>query len=91
MDLATNHPTAPLPKTANWSVGGTLLGAIASFEYCQYQRRQERIRMKRTVEVYQESVAEKRRQEYEAKVREQEAAERQRAEEAKRKPWYKLW
>ncbi|KAF6809445.1 hypothetical protein CSOJ01_06923 [Colletotrichum sojae] len=75
-------------KAANWAVGGFLMGSIASFEYCQYRRRQERVRMKRTVEVYQETMAEKR-------AREAEALEKRRLEEeaakASQRAWYKFW
>ncbi|KAH0439400.1 hypothetical protein CcaCcLH18_02877 [Colletotrichum camelliae] len=75
-------------KASNWAVGSFLLGAAGRHEYCQYERLQERIRMKRTVEVYQESMAEKRR-------REAAAAMEQKAEEAavkaSQKAWYKFW
>ncbi|TEA18391.1 Cytochrome c oxidase assembly protein COX20 [Colletotrichum sidae] len=59
-------------KSANWAVGGFL----------------ERIRMKRTVEVYQESLVDKRRRELEQlqKLQEQQAE----VEKAK-KAWYNFW
>ncbi|KAK2735102.1 hypothetical protein CKAH01_07886 [Colletotrichum kahawae] len=75
-------------KASNWAVGSFLLGAAGRHEYCQYERLQERIRMKRTVEVYQENMAEKRR-------REAAAAMEQKVEEAavkaSQKAWYKFW
>ncbi|KAL0939730.1 uncharacterized protein CTRU02_206339 [Colletotrichum truncatum] len=76
-------------KSANWAVGSFLAGAAGYFEYCQYQRRQERIRMKRTVEVYQESMAEKHRRDAEAL--EKKKLEEQAAVKASQKSWYKFW
>ncbi|KAF6828577.1 mitochondrial cytochrome c oxidase protein 20-like protein [Colletotrichum plurivorum] len=87
-NLDYSHEIGTPLKAANWAVGGFLMGSIASFEYCQYQRRQERVRMKRTVEVYQETMAEKR-------AREAEALEKRRLEEeavkASQRAWYKFW
>lgn len=82
-------PTSGTPaKAANWAVGSFIAGAAGYFEYCQYQRRQERIRMKRTVEVYQESLFEKRRKESEALERKKQEEE---AVKASQKAWYKFW
>ncbi|TDZ21693.1 Cytochrome c oxidase assembly protein COX20 [Colletotrichum orbiculare MAFF 240422] len=75
-------------KSANWAVGGFLVGSAGWFEYCQYQRRQERIRMKRTVEVYQESLVDKRRRELE---QQQKLQEQQAEEEKAKKAWYNFW
>ncbi|KAK5995582.1 Cytochrome c oxidase assembly COX20-like protein [Cladobotryum mycophilum] len=75
-------------RAANWAVGFFVLGSIASFEYCQYQRRAERIQMKRHIEV----VTENRREQ--AKKLADEKREQRRAEEgqkAKEKSWYKFW
>lgn len=80
---------------ANWAVGGALSGAVASYEYCQWKRRQERVRMKRAVEVYQGSLAEKHRREYEARVAEKEAAAAEAAKASadvtSKKAWYRFW
>ncbi|TDZ48214.1 hypothetical protein CTRI78_v008361 [Colletotrichum trifolii] len=59
-------------KSANWAVGGFL----------------ERIRMKRTVEVYQESLVDKRRRELE---QQQKLQEQQAEEEKAKKAWYNFW
>ncbi|KAL2752066.1 hypothetical protein ACRALDRAFT_2030303 [Sodiomyces alcalophilus JCM 7366] len=81
---------APVPKVANWAVGSTIAGAAASFEWCQYRRRQERVRMQRAVEVFQHSMKEKQR-EAEAKRLEQEEAAKKEAEATKQRSWYTLW
>ncbi|KXH39992.1 hypothetical protein CSIM01_10823 [Colletotrichum simmondsii] len=79
-------------KAANWAVGSFLIGCIGSYEYCQMKRRQERVKMKRTVEVYQETMIDKRRREIE-QLKQQ--AEQKKAEEeakaASQKSWYKFW
>ncbi|KAF4810803.1 Cytochrome c oxidase assembly protein COX20 [Colletotrichum siamense] len=75
-------------KASNWAVGSFLLGAAGRHEYCQYERLQERIRMKRTVEVYQETMAEKRRKEAAAALEQKKAEE---AVKASQKAWYKFW
>lgn len=86
-----SHHSAPVPKVANWAVGSTIAGAAASFEWCQYKRRQERVRMRRAVEVFQDSIKEKQK-EAEAKKAEEEAA-RKEAEAAnkKQRSWYTIW
>ncbi|KAJ0159464.1 Cytochrome c oxidase protein 20, mitochondrial [Colletotrichum tanaceti] len=76
-------------KAANWAVGSFLIGCIGQFEYCQYLRRQERHRMKRTVEVYQETMLEKRRRELDQLKQKQEAEEAAKA--VSQKAWYKFW
>ncbi|KAK1986515.1 hypothetical protein LZ30DRAFT_581907 [Colletotrichum cereale] len=79
-------------KAANWGVYSFIAGAGGQYEYCQYLRRQERIRMKRTVEVYQETLVEKRRRELDQLKQQQE--QKQKAEEAAKasqKAWYKFW
>lgn len=56
------------------------------------KRRQERVKMKRTVEVYQETMVDKRRREIEQLK--QQAEQRKADEEAKaasQKSWYKFW
>lgn len=42
---------APIPKSANWAVGSGIAVSVFAYEYCQYQRRVERGKMKRVVEV----------------------------------------
>ncbi|KAF0315408.1 Cytochrome c oxidase protein 20 mitochondrial [Colletotrichum asianum] len=75
-------------KASNWAVGSFLLGAAGRHEYCQYERLQERIRMKRTVEVYQETMAEKRRKEAAAALEQKKSEE---VAKASQKAWYKFW
>ncbi|KAK1590178.1 uncharacterized protein LY79DRAFT_555298 [Colletotrichum navitas] len=75
-------------KAANWAVYSFVAGSAGQYEYCQYLRRQERIKMKRTVEVYQETMAEKRRRELEQLKQQQQAEE---AAKASQKAWYKFW
>ncbi|KAH6686786.1 hypothetical protein F5X68DRAFT_207945 [Plectosphaerella plurivora] len=83
---------APVPKAANWAFGGFLAGCVMSFEYCQWKRRQERVNMRRAVEVYQDNLAEKHRQDYEERVLQQEQAAQAAAESAKKGgSWYKFW
>ncbi|ATY63100.1 Cox20 FAM36A [Cordyceps militaris] len=74
-------------KAANWAVGMFVMGAAASYEYCQYSRRVEKRNMKRAVEVHAENqrlqaakLAERR--ELARKLEERKAAERR---------WYKFW
>ncbi|POR36139.1 Cytochrome c oxidase protein 20, mitochondrial [Tolypocladium paradoxum] len=75
-------------KAANWAVGMFVLGSVASYEYCQYQRRSERTQMKRHIEVVSENRREQARKAAEEK-REQLRLEQER--EAAQKPWYKPW
>ncbi|KAM6478988.1 cytochrome oxidase biogenesis protein, Cox20 subunit [Trichoderma sp. SZMC 28011] len=75
-------------KSANWAVGFFLLGSIASYEYCQYQRRAEKIQMKRHIEVVTQNRKEQ------AKKLAEERREQLRIEEeqrARNKAWYKFW
>ncbi|OLN96191.1 Cytochrome c oxidase protein 20, mitochondrial [Colletotrichum chlorophyti] len=78
-------------KAAHWAVGGFMAGCTVAFEYCQYKRRQERIRMKRTVEVYQETLVEKKRRELEQLKQEHEKKAEEEATKAAQKSWYKFW
>ncbi|KAM0327227.1 hypothetical protein ACHAQA_006362 [Verticillium albo-atrum] len=85
---------APIPKVANWAVGSTLAGAAASYEYCQWKRRQERVRMRRTVEVYHEAMADKHKKEAEARREARDEAAKAKeaaAAAAKQGAWYKFW
>lgn len=75
-------------KAANWAVGMFVLGSTASYEYCQYLRRAERIQMKRHIEVVSENkreLARKAAEEKQAQLR----LEQERI--AAQKPWYKFW
>ncbi|KAF7555744.1 hypothetical protein G7046_g6486 [Stylonectria norvegica] len=75
-------------KAANWAVGFFVLGSVASFEYCQFLRRSERIQMKRHIEVVTENRKEQTKKLAEARK------EKQRLElerKAREKPWYKVW
>ncbi|CEJ90290.1 hypothetical protein VHEMI06083 [[Torrubiella] hemipterigena] len=72
-------------KAANWAVGFFLLGSAASYEYCQYKRRAERIQMQRTIEVVAEKKREQAKKAEEAKQKREE--ERKKAEHR----WYKFW
>ncbi|KOS18281.1 Cytochrome c oxidase protein 20 [Escovopsis weberi] len=75
-------------RASNWAVGFFVLGSIASYEYCQYQRRAERIQMKRNIEVVSAN-----RREQAKKLAEEQRAQRQAEEErkTKEKSWYKFW
>lgn len=85
-----------LTRATQWAYGTFLGGSIVCYEYCQFQRRQERAKMKRCVEV----VAAKRKNARAAaeenkrlaeESRETEARHEQLRPEQKRKPWYKPW
>ncbi|TQS31962.1 hypothetical protein Golomagni_07741 [Golovinomyces magnicellulatus] len=77
-----------IQKSANWAVGFFLVGSIASYEYCQYQRRAERISMKRHIEVVTQNQRQKAKDEAEKKIeKERFDLERKAAE----KRWYKFW
>lgn len=65
-----------------------VLGSTASYEYCQYLRRAERIQMKRHIEVVSENKRELARKAVEEK-KEQIRLEQERI--AAQKPWYKFW
>lgn len=81
----------PIPKAANWAVGTGALAAMGQYEYCQWQRRQEREKMKRVVEVYAAKTARERR-EKEAEERRKREEERARVEEERRgRGWWKFW
>ncbi|KND89330.1 Cytochrome c oxidase protein 20, mitochondrial [Tolypocladium ophioglossoides CBS 100239] len=75
-------------KSANWAVGIFVLGSVASYEYCQYQRRSERIQMKRHIEVVTQNKREQARKAAEDK-REQLRLEQE--QKASQRPWYKPW
>lgn len=77
-----------IQKSANWAVGFFLLGSIASYEYCQYKRRAERISMKRHIEVVSQNQRQKAKEDAEKKAeKERQELERKAAE----KRWYKFW
>ncbi|KAJ3496833.1 hypothetical protein NLG97_g2365 [Lecanicillium saksenae] len=75
-------------SAANWAVGMFVMGATASYEYCQYNRRTEKRNMKRAVEVHAEN------QRAQAqKMAEQRELARKLEEERKaaERRWYKFW
>lgn len=86
--ILTRIYTGNAIKAANWAVGMFVLGSMASYEYCQYLRRGERIQMKRHIEVVTENKREQARKLAEEK-REQARIERERI--AVQRPWYKFW
>ncbi|KAK3952335.1 hypothetical protein QBC32DRAFT_398003 [Pseudoneurospora amorphoporcata] len=89
----------PIPKAANWGVGCGILGAMAQYEYCQWQRRKEKEKMQRVVAVYTKKQAESRAKE--AKERREKAERGEVTQEvpgkgkgegeAQKKSWYKFW
>ncbi|CCC12928.1 hypothetical protein SMACR_06070 [Sordaria macrospora] len=87
----------PIPKAANWGVGCGIVGAMAQYEYCQWQRRKEKEKMQRVVAVYTKKQAESRAKEAkEARERREKAAELEgKGEEGgggqRKKSWYKFW
>ncbi|RBQ75847.1 hypothetical protein FVER53590_04698 [Fusarium verticillioides] len=75
-------------SAANWAVGMFVLGSMASYEWCQYLRREERRQMKRHIEVVSENRREQARKIQEAR-REHDKLEAEK--KAAGKPWYKVW
>ncbi|KJZ77608.1 hypothetical protein HIM_02785 [Hirsutella minnesotensis 3608] len=75
-------------KAANWGVGMFVLGSILSYEYCQFQRRAERIQMKRHIEMVSES---KREQMRKAAEEQQERLRQEQEKKASQQSWYKFW
>ncbi|CAM1504050.1 Fc.00g016410.m01.CDS01 [Cosmosporella sp. VM-42] len=75
-------------KATNWAVGFFVLGSMASYEYCQYLRRAERIQMKRHIEVVTENRKEQAKKLAEAK---KEQLRLQQERKAAEKAWYKFW
>lgn len=83
---------ASIPKAANWAVGAFALTSILSYEYCQAKRRDELVKMKRVVEVYNRKQGEMKQKEEEAKRKKQQRqAEEEAARVAAQKSWYKFW
>ncbi|KAK1776659.1 hypothetical protein QBC45DRAFT_212314 [Copromyces sp. CBS 386.78] len=90
----------PIPKAANWGVGCGILGAMAQYEYCQWQRRKEKEKMQRVVAVYTKKQAESRAKEAKERREKAEGGEvtqevvpgKGKGEgEAQKKSWYKFW
>ncbi|KAF4449761.1 Cytochrome c oxidase protein 20, mitochondrial [Fusarium austroafricanum] len=75
-------------NAANWAVGIFVLGSMASYEWCQYLRREERRQMKRHIEVVSENRREQARKIQEAR-REHDKLEAEK--KLTEKPWYKVW
>ncbi|KHE82489.1 cytochrome oxidase biogenesis protein, Cox20 subunit [Neurospora crassa] len=89
----------PIPKAANWGVGCGIVGAMAQYEYCQWQRRKEKEKMQRVVAVYTKKQAENRAKEAK-EAKEKKAAEKGEVVQGtsmtapggeKKKSWYKFW
>lgn len=64
-----------------------LLGSTASYEYCQYRRRAERLQMKRSIEI----VTEKRREAEQRRIMAEAGSIRAQREQEAKRPWYKFW
>ncbi|KAJ4170552.1 hypothetical protein NW754_006692 [Fusarium falciforme] len=75
-------------SAANWAVGVFVLGSMASYEWCQYLRREERRQMKRHIEVVSENRREQAKKISEAR---QEHARLEAEKKAAEKAWYKFW
>ncbi|KAF5601507.1 Cox20 FAM36A [Fusarium pseudocircinatum] len=75
-------------SAANWAVGMFVLGSMASYEWCQYLRREERRQMKRHIEVVSENRREQARKIQEAR---HEHDKLEAEKKAAVKPWYKVW
>ncbi|KAK1831037.1 hypothetical protein QBC39DRAFT_372347 [Podospora conica] len=84
----------PLTRAANWAVGAGAVAAALQYEWCQHQRREERAKMVRMVEVYtarqaaEKEAAERRRKEAEVKKAEGKAVE---GGGGKGGGWWKFW
>ncbi|PHH85903.1 hypothetical protein CDD83_11019 [Cordyceps sp. RAO-2017] len=76
-------------KAANWAVGIFVLGSVASYEYCQYRRRAERIQMKRHIEIVSEARREQARRLAEEKEEQRLRLEQERV--SAQRPWYRFW
>ncbi|KAL0468332.1 cytochrome oxidase biogenesis protein, Cox20 subunit [Neurospora intermedia] len=88
----------PIPKAANWGVGCGIVGAMAQYEYCQWQRRKEKEKMQRVVAVYTKKQAENRAKEAKEAKEKAEKGEVQvqgmsmtAPGGGEKKSWYKFW
>lgn len=85
----------PIPKAANWGVGCGIVGAMAQYEYCQWQRRKEKEKMQRVVAVYTKKQAENRAKEAKEAKEKAVKGEGQGSPIAPggetKKSWYKFW
>ncbi|KAI0475243.1 hypothetical protein GGR56DRAFT_645224 [Xylariaceae sp. FL0804] len=77
-----------IATAVQWSFGGFLIGAIAKWEYCRAQRRQEKAAMALLIETRERKQLEKKR---EMEEKAAEAARRRKEEEDKARRWYKFW
>ncbi|KAF5024912.1 hypothetical protein F66182_2996 [Fusarium sp. NRRL 66182] len=75
-------------SAANWAVGVFILGSMASYEWCQYLRREERRQMKRHIEVVSETRKEQAKKIAEARMQH---AKLEAEKKATEKPWYRIW
>lgn len=79
---------AKLFQALNWGVGGFVLSSLVGWEYCQAQRRKEKMAIARVVEVMDRKAAEKKQKAEEAARRQKEAEEKAKADAQR---WYKFW
>ncbi|KAK3306022.1 uncharacterized protein B0T15DRAFT_216302 [Chaetomium strumarium] len=84
----------PIPKAANWAVGAGVLASLGQYEYCQFQRYQERAKVRRVVEVYAAQQARERKERAEQQEEEERRRRREREEEEerrRRRAWWRFW
>ncbi|KAK4234747.1 hypothetical protein C8A03DRAFT_18409 [Achaetomium macrosporum] len=81
----------PIPKAANWAVGAGVLASLGQYEYCQFQRHQERAKVRRVVEVYAAQQARERREREEEERRLRESREREEEERRRKRAWWRFW
>lgn len=65
-----------------------MLGSILSYEYCQYQRRAEKMQMKRHIEIVSETRKDQAKKLAEAKLEHERIQIEKKAAERR---WYKFW
>jgi cytochrome c oxidase assembly protein subunit 20 len=84
----------PIPKAANWAVGAGVLASLGQYEYCQFQRYQERAKVRRVVEVYAAQQARERKERAAAEEEERRRREESAREEEERRRgrgWWRFW
>lgn len=64
------------------------MGSLASYEICQYKRRAEKEGMKRAAQIMEYK---KKEMEKKQALKIEMAAKKKAEEQAKSKPWYKVW
>jgi cytochrome c oxidase assembly protein subunit 20 len=83
--------TGKLRKALNVGVYSGVGITWASYEFCQYQKRQEATNMKRAVEVVREAKIQKEVAEQDARNAAAAAEAAARLEQTSKRPWYKFW